>query len=158
VKDEVKLRDVEQSDLAIFFQHQLSKAANQMAAFTAEDPTDRDAFMARWERILGDDTMAAKTVVAGQQVVGHVASFERDGLPEVTYWIGEEHWGKGYATEALSLFLREIEPRPLYARVAKDNRASTRVLEKCGFVPAGLEKGYANARGQEIEEVIMILM
>jgi RimJ/RimL family protein N-acetyltransferase len=128
-----------------------------MAAFTAEDPTDRDAFMARWERILGDDTMTAKTVVVGQQVVGHVASFERDGLPEVTYWIGEEHWGRGYATEALSRFLRELNRRPLYARVAKDNKASIRVLGKCGFEVTGREKGYANARGEEIEEFIMIL-
>jgi len=41
--------------------------------------------------------------------------------------------------------------------VAKDNIASVRVLEKCGFVISGYDQGFANARGEEIEEVIMIL-
>ena len=37
------------------------------------------------------------------------------------------------ATRALSAFLREVPTRPLYAGVAEHNRASIRVLEKCGF-------------------------
>jgi L-amino acid N-acyltransferase YncA len=40
---------------------------------------------------------------------------------------------------------------------AKDNVASLRVLEKCGFTVVGYEKGFANARGEEIEEVILEL-
>src|ERR1700730_10727135 len=42
---EVLLRDVMSSDLPIFFEQQLDSDANHMAAFTAKDPTDRDAFM-----------------------------------------------------------------------------------------------------------------
>jgi RimJ/RimL family protein N-acetyltransferase len=47
--------------------------------------------------------------------------------------------------------------RPIYARVAKDNVASLRVLEKCGFTITGQAKGFANARGEEIEEWILEL-
>jgi hypothetical protein len=36
----VTLRDVTESDLTIFFQHQQDPVANQMAAFTAEDPSN----------------------------------------------------------------------------------------------------------------------
>jgi len=153
----IVLRDVVEGDLATFFQQQLDPAANHMAAFTAKDPADRDAFMAHWDEILGDDTITKKTIVFEEHVVGHVASFERFGLAEVTYWIGMEYWGKGFATEALSQFLLELTARPLYARAAKDNYASIRVLEKCGFTISGHDKGFANARGEEIEEVIMEL-
>jgi RimJ/RimL family protein N-acetyltransferase len=46
---------------------------------------------------------------------------------------------------------------PIYARVVKDNIASLRVLEKCGFDICGESKGFADARGQEFEEFILRL-
>ena len=46
----VQLRDVTDSDLPIFFEQQLDTDANQMAAFTAKEPTDRDAFDTHWNR------------------------------------------------------------------------------------------------------------
>ncbi len=52
----VQLRDVAQEDLVIFFAQQMDPAGSHMAAFTAKDPTDREAFMAHWARILADDT------------------------------------------------------------------------------------------------------
>ena len=44
--------------------------------------------------------------------------------------------------------------RPIFGRVAFDNFGSQKVLEKCGFVKIGLDKGFANARQTEIEEFI----
>lgn len=79
------------------------------------------------------------------------------GAPEVTYGIAREHWGKGYATEALRAFLELVPVRPLLARAASDNGASLRVLEKCGFVITHTERGFANARGMEIEETVLAL-
>jgi len=90
-------------------------------------------------------------------VVGHIASFERLGKPEVSYWIGKEYWGKGLATKALSEFLSQVKVRPVYARAAKDNTASLRVLEKCGFKISGEDKGFSHARGKEVEEFILEL-
>ena len=46
---------------------------------------------------------------------------------------------------------------PLYARAAKDNIGSRRVLEKCGFAVVGEDTGYAHARGVETEEVVLRL-
>ena len=79
------------------------------------------------------------------------------GELEVTYWLGKAYWGRGIATQALAAFLRVQQRRPLIARVAKDNIASIRVLQKCGFVLTAETKGFANARGAEIEEVILTL-
>ncbi len=154
---DVLLRDVTEGDLPTFFEQQLDSAANHMAAFTGEDPADRHAFNAHWSKILGDDTVTIRTILFDGYVAGHIARFERFGDPEVTYWIGKEYWGKGIATKALSEFLGEVKVRPLYARAARDNFASLRVLEKCGFAISGYDKAFANARGEEVEEAILKL-
>lgn len=153
----ILLRDIAEADLPIFFDYQLDPEANHMAAFTAKNPADRDAFTAHWAKILGDDTNMAKTILFDGQVAGNVLSFEQFGEPEVSYWIGKPFWGKGIATRALIEFLNHITTRPLYARAAKDNSASIRVLEQCGFTIVGEDKGFSNARGEEVEEWILKL-
>lgn len=153
----VTLGDVIESDLRVFFEHQQDPVANKMAAFTAEDPSDWVAFRDHWSRILADEEIRTQSVMLDQDVVGHVGSFERFGEREVTYWIAREHWNKGIATAALLQFLPEIPTRPLYARAAKDNIGSRRVLEKCGFVITGEDSGFANARQAETEEFIFTL-
>jgi len=128
-----------------------------MAAFTAADPSDREAFSRRWARILADDGVVKRTILVAGEVAGHVACFERDGVPEVTYWVARSFWGRGVATAALGALLREHAPRPLYARVAADNAASRRVLEKSGFVAVGRERGFAPGRGEETDELVLEL-
>ncbi len=156
---ELFLRDVVEDDLPSFFDFQLDPDANYMAAFTARDPTDRGAFTAHWNRILAEPTNIIRTIVCDGQVVGSVSSYVESGRPEVTYWIGRAHWGRGIATRALTAFLKEANTtRPIYARVSKDNLGSRRVLEKCGFQVIGEMRGFANARGQEIEELLLELL
>ena len=153
------LRDVVDDDLPLFFDFQLDPDANHMAAFTAKDPTDREAFTAHWNKIMVEPTNIIRTIVCDGQVVGSVSSYVDSGKPEVTYWIGRAHWGKGIATRALTDFLAQANTtRPIYARVAKDNLGSRRVLEKCGFQVIGEMKGFANARGEEIEELVLELL
>ena len=128
-----------------------------MAAFTARDPADRDAFMAHWTRILGDETLTKQTILFNRDVAGNIVSFEQFGKPEVGYFIGKSYWGKGIATRALSQFLGHLKTRPLYAYAAKDNIASIRVLEKCGFAICGEDKEFSNTRGVEVEQFILKL-
>ncbi len=153
----ILLRETTEDDLPSLFEHQLDPVANQMAAFTVEDPADRDAFMAHWSKILVNDTITKKTILYEGQVVGYVAGFEQFGLPSVGYWLSREYWGKGITTKALSLFVADLKTRPLYARAAKDNIASLRVLEKCGFSIVNEEKGFSNARGEDVEEFVLSL-
>lgn len=155
--DEIQLREVKESDLPIFYEQQLDPTANFMAAFTRKDPADRNSFDQRWSRILADQSIPIKTILYKSQVAGYVLSYEQFGDREVSYWLGKEFWGKGIATKALTLYLEHVSKRPIYARAAKDNVGSIRVLEKCGFTLTGQEKGFANARGKEIEEVVMVL-
>ena len=155
--DDVTLREVRDGDLPIFFEQQLDPEANRMVAFTSGNPGDRDAFMAHWAAVSGDDTNINRTILAGEQVAGNIAYFHAFGEPEVGYWLGREFWGRGVATKALAALLREAPERPLYARVAQDNLASLRVLQKCGFTITGEDKGYAPARGEITAEYLLTL-
>jgi RimJ/RimL family protein N-acetyltransferase len=128
-----------------------------MAAFTAPDPADREAFAVHWSRLLADEAVTVRTVLVDGEVAGNVLLFPHAGQPEVGYWLGRRFWGRGVATRALAQFLDLIPVRPLYARAAKDNAASVRVLGKCGFVVVGEDRGYANARGAEIDEYVLRL-
>ncbi|MDJ0696473.1 GNAT family N-acetyltransferase [Mastigocoleus sp. MO_188.B34] len=158
ILDKIVLRNVADGDVLVFFEQQLDNDANYMAAFTGKDPTDRDAFMMHWRKILVNKSIIIKTILFNGHIAGHILSHESFGEPEVSYWIGKDYWGRGIATKALSEFLKQtihIISYPLYARVAKDNIASIRVLKKCGFTICGEGKGFSNARGKEIEELIM---
>lgn len=150
----VSLRDVTEDDLPVFFEHQLDPEATRMAAFPARD---RSAFMAHWRRLLADDTVVKKTVISDGRVAGNVVSFEQDGEREVGYWLGRRYWGKGVATAALSAFLDLVETRPLYARVAKHNVGSIRVLEKCGFEITGEESEPSDTPGEVTESFVLRL-
>ena len=111
-----------------------------MAAFS---PRDENAFIVHWKaKILGDQTVVKKTIL-----------FER----EIGYRIGREYWGRGVATAALARFLRLVSERPLYAVVAKHNRASIRVLEKSRFSIEGTGGGVHDANRDAVEELVMKL-
>ncbi|MGW1499804.1 GNAT family N-acetyltransferase [Streptomyces mirabilis] len=154
---EVSLRPVHDSDLPVFFRLMNDPESLRMAAFTAEDPADRDAFDAHWKRIRASSDVVPRTILADGDVVGSAAVYGEPGEREVTYWIDRAYWGRGIATAALRDLLAEVPERPLHARAAADNAGSRRVLEKCGFRVTGNDRGYANARGEDTDEVVLTL-
>ena len=154
----VKLRDISEEDLPLFFEMQLEPEANRLAAFTAKDPADREAFMNHWRKILADQEIIKRSILFNDQLCGNIASFIRGSEREVCYWIQEQHWGKGIASNSLQEFLTLVSERPIYARVVKDNQGSLRVLEKCGFVPYGSDRGFSNSRGMDVDEVLLKLV
>lgn len=151
------LRAIRDEDLDTLFEHWVDPESNRMAAFTAADPSDREAFDARWSRLRANEETLHRTIEVDGVIVGVISSWSQDGEREVTYWLGREHWGKGLATRALAAFLDVETTRPLRAAAAADNAGSIRVLEKCGFERVAEDRGYANARGEEIDEVILRL-
>ena len=127
----VTLRDVMEADLPILYEHQLDTEATAMAAFPARE---KEAFMAHWKKVMGNSTNILRTILFNGQIAGNIVSWEQDNEQEVGYWLGRQYWGKGIATAALMQFLDLVNMRPLYAHVVKQNIASRRVLEKCGFM------------------------
>ncbi|HWG11976.1 MAG TPA: GNAT family protein [Streptosporangiaceae bacterium] len=153
----VALREVESGDLDELFGQMRGPEGIWMAAFTAEDPDDREFFDAHMARVRAAPDVTMRVITLDGRLVGHVASFDRDGEIEVTYWVDRSVWGQGVASRALVLLLEEVKIRPLHARAASDNVGSMRVLEKAGFRITGTDRGFARARNAEIEETVFRL-
>jgi len=68
--------------------------------------------------------------------------FNEDGSVEIGYGIIDEFQGQGYATEAVKAAvnwaLKQAGVLRVEAETEPDNKASQRVLAKCGFVPSGI--------------------
>ena len=150
---EISLRDVRTADLAVFFEQQREPEAIEMAAFP---PRAYDEFMAHWARCLAEETAILKTIVFRGQVAGNIVCWKQAGTRNIGYWLGKAYWGQGIATAALAQFLEHVQSRPLYAHVAKENAASIRVLQKCGFTLSG-EETYRGLTGEPSRELIMKL-
>ncbi|MDQ0797060.1 GNAT family N-acetyltransferase [Streptomyces sp. B1I3] len=153
----VTLREVRDGDLPLFFAFMSDPEATRVAAFTSADPSDRAMFDAHWQRIRASESVVMRTVLADDVVVGSVGVYGPPAEREVTYWIDRSRWGRGLATAALRALLDAVPERPLRARAAADNAGSVRVLEKCGFTLTGTDRGYAEARGEETDEVLLLL-
>ena len=154
---DVRLREVTDADVPLFFAHQQDDGAYWMAAFAPR--RDREAFTAHWDRIRTDGMGRTKTILVDGQVAGNMLQWidADSGRPEVGYWIASEFWGRGVATQALSAFLEEIDERPIYAHVAADNIGSRRVLEKCGFAVVDEAESFSAARDADVRELILEL-
>jgi RimJ/RimL family protein N-acetyltransferase len=151
------LREIEDRDLGVLFEHSNDRDAIQMAAFTSPETADRTSFERRWARLRSDSSTTNRVIEIDGRVVGHIASFDLDGHREITYWIGREDWGRGIATRALQEFLQLEATRPLYGGAASDNAASIRVLTKCGFIIVGEGRDFAHGRGEETDAVMLRL-
>jgi len=148
------LRPTQISDLDTLFEFQLDKEGGYLAAFMPSDHTDKEAYISKHSKLIADPTVNNQTILLGEVIVGSIAKFVMFDEAEITYWIARMYWGQGIATEALKAFLSIDQKRPIYGRVAFDNFGSQKVLEKCGFEKIGSDKGFANARQMEIEEII----
>lgn len=76
------------------------------------------------------------------QLIGVVGlSYHPGQVPELGYWLGEPHWGKGIMSEAVKALLEAAFATGLYpklqARALKTNAGSLNVLEKAGFKRTG---------------------
>ncbi len=89
----------------------------------------------------GDGEIAFAIVLDGV-VIGGCGIDPREGGPEIGYWLGAAHWGRGYATETVRALIDyafgELEHEALVAGARVSNPASRRVLEKCAFQWTGV--------------------
>lgn len=132
----VRLRRTVLADVPILHAFECEITSNQLAG---TKPRAWGAFSARWNDILSDPSGVAtgvtpRVVLLGETLVGSINISPYQGAPALGYWIAGEFWGRGIASQAVSLMLREFTPRPLYATAASHNLPSHRVLHKNGFV------------------------
>src|SRR5260370_37094276 len=119
--ESITIREVESSDLETFYEHQLDPEAIRMAAFVCEDPKDKVAFGAQWDKILNSSQITKRTIVAEGQVAGHISCYPHGENIEVTYWLRRAFWGRGLGTQSLNRRLHLAGNRPCFGRAGSDN-------------------------------------
>ncbi|WP_349410604.1 GNAT family N-acetyltransferase [Pseudalkalibacillus sp. SCS-8] len=71
---------------------------------------------------------------------------------EIAYWIGEEFWGRGFATEASKAMIHfafhEKDYHKVFARFFKSNPASGRVMQKVGMKEEGILIDHVKKEGR----------
>lgn len=81
-------------------------------------------------------------ITINDQFIGVVGfTYRQDQPPELGYWLGEPHWGKGIMSEAVKSLLEAAFRTGLYPRIRsralKTNQRSRHVLGKAGFTEVG---------------------
>ncbi|GGB53870.1 GNAT family N-acetyltransferase [Shewanella inventionis] len=137
---DIYLKDVCEHDLERLFAFQYDPIANKMADVPSRE---REAFYQHWQQnIFANKHSLAKGIWQNNLLVGHLVSWVNADLttpnePEIRligYWIGREYWGKGIATQALALFLKQSITGPVFAYIDGQNQGSLRVAQANGFV------------------------
>lgn len=93
-----------------------------------------------------------RAIELDRTVVGQVRLlFEAPGTEdtdaEISYWLGEQYWGRGVASDVVSLFTYRCfqdfsDLKSIFGRVHEHNRGSARVLEKSRY---GFESKFSNS-------------
>lgn len=105
---------------------------------TVEDAADTVGFlMSVYEN--GDGPLVYPVLLKDGTYIGYVQAVPfDDGTWEVGYHIGASFTKQGYATEAVKAFLPVIMPKLGISQIAgiclADNKASVKVMERCGFI------------------------
>lgn len=77
---------------------------------------------------------------------------------EIGYWLGREHWGRGYVSAAVQTLtdygFAHFDLARVYATVFAHNAASGRVLEKAGFYFEACLRQAVTKDGQTIDGLV----
>ena len=100
----------------------------------------------------GDGPLVYPVLLKDSTYIGYVQAVPfDDGTWEIGYHIGGNYTKQGYATEAVKAFLPVITKQIGISEIAgiclAENKASVKVMERCGFTK--LYEGVGNYQGQE---------
>jgi RimJ/RimL family protein N-acetyltransferase len=120
----------------------LGETERWMASMVEADPAASDDFIVTLDGVL----------------IGKLGAWK---LPEVGFLIDAAHWGKGYASEAMTAFIerrRTLGSTELNADVDPRNLASLKLLERCGFEETHRAKGTWQVGDELCDSVYLKLM
>ncbi len=105
-------------------------------------------------------------ITVGGEAVGGIGLTLKNDVwrrsAEMGYWLGEEHWGRGIATEAARAMVDHafatLSISRLYAGAFEWNPASMRVLDKAGFTREAVLKKAVTKDGRTIDLVLYAIV
>jgi RimJ/RimL family protein N-acetyltransferase len=145
--DRLKLRCMEPKDIDDFVRDLGDWEVQQWLALPPfpYERKDGEAFLAivRNNHATPCPTVFVIADKASDVALGTVAiDIDGEGNGVLGYWLGRDHWGHGYAKEAVAALLRHAQGHPtlrhLSAVTDLENIRSQHVLATCGLVDCGL--------------------
>ena len=120
--------------------------ANVTRFLTSRIPQPYTVADAQWWVNAGSKEGIAKAIEVNGRFVGTIGvtagEYDNFRSAEIGYWLAEQYWGKGVATGAVMQMTKYVflntEIIRLYAPIFHPNKASIRVLEKCGYQLEGV--------------------
>ena len=105
-------------------------------------------------------------IVDGQDAIGGIGLTLQRGTrrraAEIGFWLAEERWGEGIATEVVTAFagfaFAQFDLLRLAAYVFDGNGASARVLEKAGFTYEGALRSSIVKDDKVVDELVYALV
>ncbi|WP_226040193.1 GNAT family protein [Natrinema sp. DC36] len=143
--DRVTLRPIEEADLE-FLRAQVNdprvwRAIGRSRPINGEQ--ERDFF----ENVVCSDDTVDLLIVADSTPVGTIGLFEFDWearSAEIGYWVGPDHHGRGYGTEAAERIVQyafdQLGLHRITAHVFEFNEPSQRLLESLEFTREGVHR------------------
>ncbi|WP_299490025.1 GNAT family protein [Acaryochloris sp. IP29b_bin.137] len=144
----ITLRDYERTDLDSLLALANNKRVSRYLVYTFPYPYTRaDAEWWISEGVKAEESVT-KVIEYNGAFTGSIGLTRqagwRDHLAEIGYWLGEPFWGKGIATQAVQQMtdhaFSDLQLQKLYAPILAPNKASMRVVEKCGYELEGVLK------------------
>lgn len=154
------LRPMTEADIAVVFALQHDKEGAAMAGVEGEFVSE-DIFRERMVELLSAEAEAPSvfSIMVGDTVAGTISCTPgSSGKLLVSYWLDRAFWGKGVATAAFALLLKQMPKsfrgQPMFAAVIEGNKASVGVLRKFGFVPFKRREFLSAAHGEMKQQIL----
>lgn len=151
------IRPFRLSDAEDVFEWRSDPEVNKFMPYPCDDSVE-DLRVRIGEWIEENDKFA---IELGGKVIGDISLewSEKDKAYEIGYNINRSFWRNGYATEAvrglIDWAVKELSAHDFTAFYAKENGASGRVLEKCGFVQEYTGQ-YSRDNGKIVFEALFV--
>ena len=156
----VALRRWRTSDHSVLVEEANSRAVWRNLLDGFPNPYTSDAATKWIDRCLAQDTALDLVVTRNDRLIGVCCVTPGEGVSAYTakvgYWLGEKHWGNGFASAAFARFVvyvwETFDVERIQAEVFAWNPASARVLEKNGFVLEGTRRRAIHKDGEFVDE------
>lgn len=159
------LRPFSSSDLQYYIQEFSNPNVRKYLGGVLQLKNEKEGY--NWLRNVNDRLLKKKLVFTWlitnkndtNQSFGRIdlGGFTNKKAAEVSYYIWENYWNNGYASESIKKIihfgLNDLELSRIQAIVDTENSNSIKVLQKCGFHNEGLLRNYPI--GKSIKDVYM---
>lgn len=90
-------------------------------------------------------TNYVQAITHNNSLIGVIGVLDiEDSKGELGYWIGEDYWGKGFCSNALTLFMTKLTEntnlKSIYAHCFQSNPASKKVLSKISLTASSQQR------------------